>query len=586
MTFSIFYGTIGNQTDVTDNAIKKCVTDNILTIPNDDAKRSAIFGDPLPGVLKQIFIKNHQTSYMSVIDAINEIKINLIDNNIVTNIVRNETQPPNNTDIIAMQKLYQIRQQLQLDHGSFDDELPEQIMAATYLKGREKVLEIGANIGRNSLVIAHILKSCGNNNFVTLESDTDISKLLEHNRNINNFNFAIENSALSKRNLIQSGWNTIVGDEVLDGYKKVNTITLNELRHKYKIDFDTLVLDCEGAFYYILMDMPEILDGINLIIMENDYTDVERKQYVDSVLSSNGFSVDYTRSAGWATFIKTCYENFYEVWVRKPSREKMTVISHVYNEEYLIPFWLKHTARIFDHGIIVDYCSTDRTREIIKEICPTWEVITTKNLNPDGSPNYHPELADIEINEIEKTIKGFKVCLTATEFLMFQTSKEEFIKSLQKGLYYHIHSFTVMTEKDNNYPNNTKEFFDDMTLVDDAYYRGHRILHSDPMLNYCIGRHWHNGGTPETNVYCQNCFLLFIRCYPNNVEMYKRKIQIQRNIPKAAMDVGLATYHKTTMEGLVNLYKEEFAKMKDITKYNPFIHETIQYNSRMLQDDK
>jgi len=459
-------------------------------------------------------------------------------------------------------------------------------MAATYLKGREKVLEIGANIGRNSLVIAHILKSCGNNNFVTLESDTDISKLLEHNRNINNFNFAIENSALSKRNLIQSGWNTIVGDEVLDGYKKVNTITLNELRHKYKIDFDTLVLDCEGAFYYILMDMPEILDGINLIIMENDYTDVERKQYVDSVLSSNGFSVDYTRSAGWATFIKTCYENFYEVWVRKPSREKMTVISHVYNEEYLIPFWLKHTARIFDHGIIVDYCSTDRTREIIKEICPTWEVITTKNLNPDGSPNYHPELADIEINEIEKTIKGFKVCLTATEFLMFQTSKEEFIKSLQKGLYYHIHSFTVMTEKDNNYPNNTKEFFDDMTLVDDAYYRGHRILHSDPMLNYCIGRHWHNGGTPETNVYCQNCFLLFIRCYPNNVEMYKRKIQIQRNIPKAAMDVGLATYHKTTMEGLVNLYKEEFAKMKDITKYNPFIHETIQYNSRMLQDDK
>jgi hypothetical protein len=50
------------------------------------------------------------------------------------------------------------------------------------------------------------------------------------------------------------------------------------------------------------------------------------------------------------------------------------------------------------------------------------------------------------------------------------------------------------------------------------------------------------------------------------------------------MDVGLATYHKTTMEGLVNLYKEEYAKMKDITKYNQFIYETIQYNSRILQD--
>ena len=589
MIFSIFYGTIDNQTDVTDIAIKKCVTDNILTIPNSDAARSAIFGDPLPGVLKHVFMKNNETSYISVIDASQEIKLNVIENNItkniVTNNVINEPQPPNNPDSIAMQKLHQIHQLLQLDHGSFDDELPEQIMTVTYLKGHEKVLEIGANVGRNSLIIAHILKACGNNNFVTLESDAEIAKQLEDNRNTNNFNFAIENSALSKRNLIQTGWNTIVGDEVLDGYKKVNTITLDELRRKYKIDFDTLVLDCEGAFYYILMDMPEILDGINLIIMENDYTDLERKKYIDGVLIAQGFTIDYTRSAGWATFIKTCYENFYEVWIRKPV-EKLTVISHVYNEEYLIPFWLKHTARIFDHGIIVDYCSTDRTREIIKEMCPTWEVITTKNLNADGSPNYHPELADLEINEIEKTIQGYKVCLTATEFLMFQTSKQQFIQSLKMGLYYHIHSFTVMTEKDNNYPRDTKEFFDDMTLVDDAYYRGHRILHSDPMLNYCIGRHWHNGGTPETNLYCQNCFLLFIRCYPNNVEMYKRKIQIQRNIPKAAMDVGLATYHKTTMEGLVNLYKEEYAKMKDITKYNPFIYETIQYNSRMLQTDK
>jgi hypothetical protein len=35
--------------------------------------------------------------------------------------------------------------------------------------------------------------------------------------------------------------------------------------------FDTLVLDCEGAFYYILQDTPEILEGIKLLIMENDY---------------------------------------------------------------------------------------------------------------------------------------------------------------------------------------------------------------------------------------------------------------------------------------------------------------------------
>ena len=38
-------------------------------------------------------------------------------------------------------------------------------MAVRYLTGNEKVLEFGGNIGRNSLVIAHIL----NNNSVSLE---------------------------------------------------------------------------------------------------------------------------------------------------------------------------------------------------------------------------------------------------------------------------------------------------------------------------------------------------------------------------------------------------------------------------------
>lgn len=112
---------------------------------------------------------------------------------------------------------------------------------------------------------------------MTLESDKNIAKLLEENRDLNNFNFHIESSALSKRKLIQRGWDTLPSDVLIDGFNWVNTITLNELKQKYNIDFDTLVLDCEGAFYYILMDMPEMLDNINLIIMENDYYDISKK---------------------------------------------------------------------------------------------------------------------------------------------------------------------------------------------------------------------------------------------------------------------------------------------------------------------
>ncbi|NDB84401.1 MAG: hypothetical protein EB127_17110, partial [Alphaproteobacteria bacterium] len=76
------------------------------------------------------------------------------------------------------------------------------------------------------------------------------------------------------------------------------------------IEFDTLVLDCEGAFYYILMDMPEILTNIKTIIMENDYHDITHKNYIDTVLKENNFYLDYQEAGGWGC----CRDNFFEVW--------------------------------------------------------------------------------------------------------------------------------------------------------------------------------------------------------------------------------------------------------------------------------
>ena len=186
-------------------------------------------------------------------------------------------------------------------------------MVVNYLKGHEKVLEIGGNIGRNSLIIGHILNNHNNTNLVTLESNVYIAAQLIENRDLNNMKFHIETSALSKRKLIQQGWNTIASDVLLDGYQLVNCITMDELHAKYNIIFDTLVLDCEGAFYYILMDMPEILDNINLIIMENDYLDINNKLYIDNILTQNNFVVDYVEAGGWGP----CYNNFFEVWKRK-----------------------------------------------------------------------------------------------------------------------------------------------------------------------------------------------------------------------------------------------------------------------------
>lgn len=296
----IYYGISNNSIDVTSICLEKLSRDNIISIPPGDNLRARYFTDPLINVHKKIIIENN--------DSINEYDENV---QIKINLLNNTCETVTETEINDRTRA--IQSKLTLKYGSFNEELPEQKMSVRYLSGNEKVLEIGGNIGRNTLIIASILKNNDNNNLVTLESDLSIATQLTENRDLNDFNFNIESSALSKRKLIQSGWCTIPSDVLLEGYTDVETITFENLKCKYNIEFDTLVLDCEGAFYYILMDMPEILNNINLIIMENDYTDITHKHYIDNVLLKNKFHVDYIEAGGWGP----CYNNFFEVWKKE-----------------------------------------------------------------------------------------------------------------------------------------------------------------------------------------------------------------------------------------------------------------------------
>ena len=298
---NIYYGIDQQYKDVTDICISKLNINNNIVIPSGDFERAKIFGDHLLGQKKNIKIifsdkeLIYDEKYILRI-CLNNMMLHTINTEIINNEVNN--------------KIQNIHNKLRIKYGTFNDELHEQKMAVRYLTGNEKVLEIGGNIGRNSLIIASILSSKNNNNFLVLECDDYIYSQLIENRDLNNFNFHIENAALSKRKIIQKGWNTYVSDIVYEGYKSVPTIKLEELYDKYKIDFDTLVLDCEGAFYYILIDFPEILNNIKLIIMENDYHIINDKLYIDEVLIKNGFYRDYYEKGGWGP----CEDRFFEVW--------------------------------------------------------------------------------------------------------------------------------------------------------------------------------------------------------------------------------------------------------------------------------
>ena len=94
----------------------------------------------------------------------------------------------------------------------------------------------------------------------------------------------------------------------------VNTITWEQLLTKYNVQFDTIVADCEGAMYYILKDMPYILENINLIIIENDYISLDHKLFVDKVLESYNFKLIKNVTGGFEH--SPCYDCFYQVFVK------------------------------------------------------------------------------------------------------------------------------------------------------------------------------------------------------------------------------------------------------------------------------
>ena len=310
---TILYGVYGNTINVTNICLNQLTNNNIITIPNNDDTRNQYFTDPCYGTQKFVFIHyddddddndiiyQYNTEYFIKIDMNNsrlsvaKVKTNVWDNNNINN------------------KLNLLYSELKLNNNTNSEETSENKMVIRYLTGKETVLKIGGNLGKNSLLVSYILG--GNNSLVTLENDESIVKLLTLDRDLNNLNFHIENSMLSMRTLIQNDCNIIQSKTLDEGYSLVNTINLTDLKKKYNVDFDTLILNCSGLFYYILMDMPEILNNINLIITKNDYEDISCKEYVDKVLKENDFYVDCVEiKENIEEKFKPLQNRFFEVW--------------------------------------------------------------------------------------------------------------------------------------------------------------------------------------------------------------------------------------------------------------------------------
>jgi len=156
---------------------------------------------------------------------------------------------------------------------------------------------------------------------------------------------------------------------------------------------------------------------------------------------------------------------------------KKTVVAQCYNEEFLLPWWLEHHKHVFDHGIIVDYHSTDRTHEIIKDICPTWEIRTTRNASFNGND------VDAEIMDIEKTLDGWRMAMNITEFLYGNT---DHLIDTSEPKQYMITNYVFADMED---PAKCPELTYDRPLHEQRYWGYHdNDTNRDPVAPYAPGK--------------------------------------------------------------------------------------------------
>lgn len=173
------------------------------------------------------------------------------------------------------------------DKRKLNQEIPEQLMALKHIKEDNIVLELGGSIGRNSCVINYLLKN--KNNHVVIEPNLNEVKTLEKNRSLNNFLFKIETSVLSHIPLYSRRWETF--KNYVPDSTKVNNISFEELKLKYNLCFDTLVIDSEGNFTDNLRYIPDLLKDIRLLIIEHDFNSEEDLNYFNDCLNNNNFKI-------------------------------------------------------------------------------------------------------------------------------------------------------------------------------------------------------------------------------------------------------------------------------------------------------
>ena len=234
----------------------------------------------------------------------------------------------------------------------------------------------------------------------------------------------------------------------------------------------------------------------------------------------------------------------------------LTLITHFYNEEYLLPFWIEwHKKLSISSVIMIDYNSTDKSNEIIKRLAPDWKVIPSRN------SEFNAHDCDAEVMDIEKDLMGWKLVLNTTEFLMLPPDTS-LLNYSEETRAISCSSSIIVGPNDCQHPESLKEFISGFNegfisnpnislkkivhsnVVDDAginaIQRSNRFIHNSTHGHYSLGRH---NMAVNPKIESNSIYIAWVGYYPWNDETVSRKLQIKNKIPQIDKERKLGYQH-------------------------------------------
>lgn len=252
------------------------------------------------------------------------------------------------------------------------------------------------------------------------------------------------------------------------------------------------------------------------------------------------------------------------------------LVCHFYNEEMMLPHFVKHHLPIFDEAVFINHRSTDNSCGIIRELAPHWKIVNTRLKSFDALLNDY-EVMDIEENELKT---DWKMALNVTEF-MFNSNLDRVIEEYGQQYEALGHRAYFLVDKTANKPmldpvwlNRTEGFLDDGAVMAS---RNWRVIHRREHGHYHLGRHFTN-----LSAHCNPDWNILFFAFAPWPEAFNRKLQIQTQIPDSDKVKGYGIQHIQTPFTLLQKYKEMCQKVEDLTKNPVFMEHYNHFKEKSL----